>query len=99
MKRVLATTAHFLLFLFLDAVGSLFYHPFHIQTSLSGTASAPRSFVWDGIVLMLLVYGLVLLIAVFRKRLRAIAPGSTVAFVFAALAGYLLKFGFITHNW
>ena len=99
MKRALAIFAQFLLLLCVDAVGSIFYHPFHIQTLLSGTPTAPRSFLWDGVVLMLLVYLLLLVIAALRKRIRFSAPGSTLALGLAVLAGYLLKLGFITHNW
>lgn len=99
MKRTVAIFAQFLLLLCVDAAGSIFYHPFHIQTSLSGTPSAARSFIWDGVVLMFLLYGIFLVIAATRKRIGTSAPGSTLALGLAALAGYLLKFGFITHNW
>jgi len=99
MKRAVSILSQFLLFLFVDAAGSIFYHPFHIQTALSGSALVQRSFVWDGVILMLLVYLLMLLIAALRKRLRFSAPASTVALALAGLAGYLEKFGFITHNW
>ncbi len=99
MKRAVAILAQFLLFLFVDAAGSLIYHPFHIQTSLAGTPLEPRSFLWDGLLLMLAVYLFLLVIAALRKRLTASAPGSTIALVLAALAGYVMKFGFITHNW
>jgi hypothetical protein len=99
MKRAFAILAQFLLFLFVDAAGSIFYHPFHIESSLSGTAVAQRSFVWDGVILMSLLYGLLLAIAALRKRIGSAAPDSTVALVLAAVAGYLMKFGFVTHNW
>jgi uncharacterized membrane protein (DUF485 family) len=99
MKRALSIFAQFLLFLFVDAAGGIFYHPFHIQSSLSGTALAQRSFVWDGVILMLAVYVFLLVIAALRKRLGSAAPLSTIALVLAALAGYLMKVGFVTHNW
>jgi len=99
MRRAFAILAQFLLFLFVDAAGSIFYHPFHIQSSLSGTALAQRSFIWDGVILMLLLYVLFLVIAALRKRFGYAAPASTIALALAALAGYLVKFGFITHNW
>jgi hypothetical protein len=99
MKRALSVLAQFLLFLFVDAAGSIFYHPFHIQTALSGTALAQRIFIWDGLILMLLVYVFLLAIAALRKRLGTAAPSATLALALAALAGYLMKFGFLTHNW
>jgi hypothetical protein len=99
MKRALSIAAQFLLFLLVDAIGSLFYHPFQIQTSLAATPSAPRSFMWDGLVLMALLYAIFLVIAALRKRLNISALNSTVAVALAILAGYLLKLGFITRNW
>jgi hypothetical protein len=99
MKRTLSVFAQFLFLLFVDAAGSILYHPFHIQTSLSGSAIAQRSFVWDGLILMFLVYALILLIAALRKRFGYAVPGSTLALALAVAAGYVLKLGFITHNW
>lgn len=99
MKTTLALIAQFVLFLVVDAVGGIFYHPFHLQTELPGTALAQRSFAWDGVVLTVVAYALILLIEALRKRLRRAAPWSTLALAFALLAGYLLKLGFVTHNW
>ena len=99
MKRALAIFAQFLFFLLVDFIGSFAYHPFHVQSALSNTALEQRSFVWDGLILTLLAYVLVLVIEALRKRLRSSAPGSTIALALAALAGYLMKFGFITHHW
>ena len=99
MKRALSIFAQFLLFLCVDATGSIFYHPFHIQTSLTGAAPEHRSFIWDGVVLMLLLYGAFLVVAAIRKRIGTSWPSSTLALALATLVGYLLKFGFITHNW
>jgi hypothetical protein len=99
MKRVLSVLAQFLLLLFVYAAGSIFYHPFHIQTALSGDAVAQRSFLWDGVILMICVYTLLLLIAALRKRLGFALPIATLALALALVAGYFLKLGFITHNW
>ena len=99
MKKAIAAIGQFLLFLFVDAVGSLVYHPFHVQTQLAGTPLAPRIFIWDGVILMVLVYVLLLLLQAVRKRIRATALPISLALIFAALAGYLLKLGFVTHNW
>lgn len=99
MKTTLALIAQFLLFLVVDAVGAIFYHPFHIQTALPGTALAQRGFVWDGLLLMALVWLAIVTIEALRKRLRTAAKWSTLALALAAFAGYLLRFGFVTYNW
>lgn len=99
MKRVFAILGQFLLFLVVEAVG-LVYHPFNIRTTLStslpGEPFAARSFVWDGLVLTLLVYVLVLVLALLRKRFGSSAPWCTLALALALASGYLLKFGFLT---
>ena len=99
MKKIFAFIAQFVLFLVIDAAGSLVFHPFHVQTALSGNPLAPRSFVWDGLILMTLVFALILVIQALRKRLATSSPWSALAFVLAALAGYLMQFGFVTRNW
>jgi hypothetical protein len=99
MKKLFTTIAQFILFLIVDVLGSLFYHPFHLRTTLSGDPLEPRMYVWDGILLMVLVYLVLLLIALLRKRIGASAPWVTLALVLAAAAGYGLKLGFVTQNW
>ena len=99
MKTTLSFVGQFLLFFFVNAVGSIFYHPFAIITPAPATDSASRSFQWDGLLLMALTYLVILLVEALRKRLRAAIPWSSLALLLAGLAGYLLKFGFITHKW
>lgn len=99
MKKALSLIAQFLLFLFVEAIGGIFYHPFGVTTTLQATNTVARQFVWDGLILMFLVYLLLLVVHALRKHLRTSAPISTIALVLAALAGYLLKIGFVTHNW
>jgi lysylphosphatidylglycerol synthetase-like protein (DUF2156 family) len=55
---------------------------------------AGRVFVYNGLLLMLVLYGLFLLIGVLRKRIRGAWPTSTVALVLALVLGLLSKFGF-----
>jgi hypothetical protein len=98
MKRLFVVIAQFVLFLFLDALGGLFYQPFHWTTALSSGALTRRTFSWDGIVFMAIAYLVVVLIAALRKRLRWSLPGATVALFLAAIAGYLLKLGFKTQD-
>jgi hypothetical protein len=95
MKKLLAIVAEFVLFLVLNVIGGVFYHPFHIVTTLSGS----RTFAWDGILFMLLAWLLLLLVGAARKRFAASALPSTIALVLAALAGFFLKVGFATHQW
>lgn len=98
MRNVIVTLLQFILFLLAFLVGSIFYHPFHIETTLPMHDLQTRSFVWDGVVLMLLAYVAVLALEAARKRLKALAIPSTIALLLAALAGYAMKFGFITHS-
>jgi len=95
MKRFFAVLLQFLLFLVVFGAGSFAFHPFHLETTLAGS----RSFVWDGVLLMLLVYAVVLLLEVVRKRLRSGGSWTTLALLLAGLAGWAMKFGFVTHNW
>jgi hypothetical protein len=95
MKRFFAVLLQFLLFLVVFGAGSFAFHPFHVETILAGS----RSFVWDGVLLMLVVYAVVLLLEVLRKRLRSAGPWTTLALLLAGLAGWAMKFGFVTHNW
>ena len=96
MKRVFVVLVQSLVFLLVFAVGSFVYHPFHVETAVDGST---RSFIWDGGLLMLLVYALVLLTELLRKRLRTAGPWTSLALVLAGLAGWAMKFGFVTHNW
>jgi hypothetical protein len=95
MKKLLVLIAEFVLFLLLNIIGGVFYHPFHIETALSGV----RSFAWDGILFMLIAWLLLLLVGAVRKRFTASAVPLTIALVLAVLAGFFLKLGFATHQW
>ncbi|MBB5056441.1 glucan phosphoethanolaminetransferase (alkaline phosphatase superfamily) [Granulicella aggregans] len=95
MKMFFAIVAEFALFLLLDVIGGVFYHPFHIETMLSGA----RSFAWDGILFMLLAWSLLLLVGAARKRFAASAVPLSIALVLATATGYVLKVGFATHQW
>ncbi len=99
MRNVIATLLQFILFLLAFFVGSFVYHPFHVESTLRMRELHTRSFIWDGVLLMLIAYVLVLAIEAARKRLKSQAIPSTIALLLAALAGYALRFGFITHSW
>jgi hypothetical protein len=97
MKKTLVFLAKLLTFFLVDLVGSIFFHPFHVEMALASSPLEPRSFVWDGVILMVLLYALLLLIEVVRKRLNSMA-WSTAALLLAGLAGLALKLGFRTLN-
>lgn len=97
MKNAIFTLLQFLLFLLIFVAGSIF-PPFHVQHVLSTTPTATRIFVADGLLLMLTLYIVILLIEALSKRLRSAAPWTTVALILAAIAGFMMKFGFLTRS-
>lgn len=96
MGRSVAVIVQFVLFLLTFLVGSLFLHPFGIRTTLASDPAHLRSFQWDGLLLMLVLYVLVLGLEALTRKLRTAALGSTLAVVLAMGAGLLMKFGFVT---
>jgi hypothetical protein len=94
MKRVLSGVLQFILFLLVFAVGSFLPGAHLLLPMWSVSAGAGRIFVYDGVVLMAVLYVLILLIAAVRKRLPITFPTSTIAFVLALVLGLLMKFGF-----
>jgi len=93
MKRVLSVVLQFILFLIVFLVGSLL-PAFHLLPSLSVAIGPGRIFIYDGLLLMLALYVLILLIAVARKRIHIAWPNSSIALVLALVLGLLMKFGF-----
>ncbi len=96
MGKFLAGLVQFVLFLLTFLVGSLVLHPFRVLTVLSRDAAHTRVFVWDGLLLMLALYGLMVVLGAVTKRLRRMAVGTTLALVLAGVAGLAMKFGFLT---
>jgi hypothetical protein len=95
MKKVIPTILKFVVFLIVFLIGSLF-PPFHFEHVLIVTPGFTRIFVADGLLLMLALYILIVLIEILRKRLRTSAPWTTIAVIFAAVFGLMMKFGFKT---
>ncbi len=95
MKSVLFALLKFFLFLIVFAAGS-FLPPFHIEHALNVTPDGTRMFIWDGVLLMTLLFGVILLIEALRKRISSSGPWTAAAFVVAGIAGYALKLGFLT---
>lgn len=76
MKRVLSVVLQFILFLVVFLVGSLLPGA-NVLPTLSVGAGAGRVFVYDGVLLMLALYLLILLIAAARKRIHFAWQNST----------------------
>jgi hypothetical protein len=93
--KVLFAFLKFLLFLVVFAAGS-FFPPFHLEHVIGTTPDGTRIFIWDGVVLMVILLVLLLLIEAVRKRLRTSGPWTAAAFILAAIAGYAARFGFLT---
>jgi len=95
VKKAISILLQTILLLIVFAIGS-FLHPFNLRQVLAAAPGPARFFYWDGIVMMVMIYVVLLLIAVLRKRLAASAPLSTIALAIAAILGLLAKFGFVT---
>lgn len=95
MKSVVFTILQLILLLIVFFVGSIF-PPFHFEHVLIATPGTTRIFVADGLVLALVVYILIVILEVARKRLRTAAPWTTLAFLLAVVFGLMMKFGFKT---
>ena len=93
--KIILAILQFLLFFIAFAVGS-FMTPFKLVHVIAFSPRGSRIFYWDGIIVMLIVYVVILLIEALRKRLRTAAPWTTVALVLATLAGLAVKLGFLT---
>ena len=105
MKRFFSTIFQFVLFLFLFFVGdflpilSSFLPSFlRLPSLITKWADGTRGFQWDGVVLMLALFILILLIEAARKRIRSAAPWTTLALLLAAILGLAMKFGFMTFD-
>jgi hypothetical protein len=94
MKRVFFTVFQFVLFFVTFAVGSVL-PVFHLLPLVATKfANGTRVFIWDGVVLVVVLLAVILLIEALRKRLRSAAPWTALAFVLATVLGLLAKFGF-----
>jgi hypothetical protein len=96
MKKLLSTVLQFVMFLLVYAICSLF-PPFHIQRMLIATPTYSRIFIMDGLLIALALYILIVLGETLMKR-RCQITWTTIAFVLAMVLGFVMKFGFITHE-
>ena len=103
MKKTLFIFFQFAIFIVIFAVGS-FMSPFHLQWQLPNsttpdlTVRTVRYFVPDGLILMLVFYLFLILMQLLTRRFLKAAPWTTLALLLAALCGYAMKLGFITHD-
>lgn len=99
MKKALSAFLQFVLFLLVFAVGS-FLRPLHLHWDLAVAAGTniERSFVPDGLLLMLALFVLILILQLVRKRLRPSAPITTLALILATVIGLAMKLGFLTRD-
>ena len=95
MKSVVFTILQLILLLIVFFVGSIF-PPFHFERVLIATPGTTRIFVADGLVLAFVLYILIVILEVARKRLHTAAPWTTLAFLLAVVFGLMMKFGFKT---
>jgi len=95
IKNVIFALLQFVLFFLVFGAGS-FFPPFHLERVLGTTSDGTRIFVWDGVLLMVLLSAAILLIEALRKRIRSAAPWTVLALVLAGVAGYAERFGFLT---
>jgi len=96
MKRALSTFFQFVLFLLLFAAGIVL--PLLNLSVVTKWANGTRGFQWDGILLMLAAFVLILLIEAAKKRIPSAAPWTTLALLLAAIAGLAMKFGFMSFD-
>jgi hypothetical protein len=95
MKRAFFTFLQFVLFLLTFAVGS-FLPAFHLLPTIATKfAGGTRMFLWDGVLLMILLLAVILIVEAVRKRLSSAAVWTALAFVLATLLGLAMKFGFM----
>lgn len=92
MKSVLSILLQFILYLLIFGVGSLL-PAFNVLPTWSLSTGPGRVFVYDGLLLALIVYVLILLIAAARRRIAIALPNASIALVLAIVIGLLMKFG------
>jgi hypothetical protein len=93
MKRVLSVVLQLILFLVVFLVGSLLPAA-NVLPMLSVSVGAGRVFVYDGVLLMLALYVLILLIAAARRKIYVAWQNPTLAVILAMILGLAMKFGF-----
>jgi hypothetical protein len=97
MKKALIALFQFVLFLLIFFFGSIL-PPFHFEHIILATPGSTRIFIADGLLLTLVLYVLIVIVQVLRKRLRTATPWTTLALILAIVFGLMMKFGFLTRS-
>ena len=95
IKNVLFAILQFIVFVLIFLAGSLL-PPFHLEHVIGVTPEGARIFIWDGALLMTVVFVIILMIEAVRKRIATAGLWTAGAFALAAAAGFAAKFGFLT---
>ncbi len=95
MKKIISFGLQTMLLLLCSIVGS-FLRPFHVQQITIISPTLTHILVWDGFLLMFLVYVVIILIAALSKRLRSALPLTSLALLVATLLSVVMKLGRIT---
>ena len=83
-----------ILFLLLFALGSVFLPFLPFLPVLQVVTSPGHAFVYDGLLLALIVWLLIVVVEAVRKRLREAGLLTTVALAVAVVLGLAMRFGF-----
>jgi hypothetical protein len=94
VKKIVFIVLELMLFLVVFLLGSVILPGANVLPVLSVSAGAGRIFVYDGLLLMLALYALLLLIGLARRRIAVAWQNPTIALVLALLLGLVAKFGF-----
>jgi len=95
MKRAVFVVLQMILLLAVFLVGSLLPGA-KVMPMLSVAMGPGRMFVYDGVLLMLGVYVVMLVIAAARRRIATSGVNASIALVFALVLGLVMKFGFVS---
>jgi hypothetical protein len=96
MKKTISVVLQTILLLLANMAG-LILQPFHkTQIIASNVPGVTHTFVWDGILSMLVIYVLIVIVEAARKRLPSSAIWSTVALIVALIVGRIAGCGFKT---
>jgi hypothetical protein len=95
MKNVFLAFLQFVLFLVIFAAFS-FFPLMNLQHVVGPTPDGTRVFIWDGLLVSVVVYVIILGFEAARRRVRSTGMWTTAAFVLAAVFGLAIKLGFKT---
>jgi len=94
MKKAVSTFLQFVLFFLAFAVGSILPAFGALPLIATRLSNGTRQFIWDGVLLAVVLLAVILLIEAARKRLQEAAGWSGLAFALAIALGLLARFGF-----